>query len=869
MTPHRLSDRPLVAALSLVVFFLLTGVVTRPVADDRGEPAEPVPTPGEIAQGALRAVSRGGAVLRFPLEHTDVRADVAGLVAHVEVVQTFSNPYDRPIEAVYVFPLPNQAAVDGMEIHLEGRVIRGLIRKREEARAAYEEAREEGRTAALVDQERPNIFTQSVANILPGDVIEVHLRYFETLPNRAGLQDFVFPMVVGPRFIPGAPIRHGDRGSQPDTTDVPDASRIAPPVLRPEQRSGHDIALEVRLDAGVRAVGVTSPSHRVKVDRDGDGVVRVRLASDDSIPNRDFVLRYALDGAAPNLIVLPHRPLGDSTSGYFLALLRPEAEPPPWAIAPKEMIFVVDCSGSMSGEPIAKVREAMNYALQNLNPLDNFQIIRFSNTAQAFAPGPVPATPAHIARALEYVEHLSGSGGTIMLEGVKGALGYPEDPQRLRIISFMTDGYIGNEDQILAYLRDHLGSARLHSFGVGSSVNRHLLDSMAEFGRGSVEYILLREAAGGAVHRFYDRISRPYLTDITIDWGGLKVADVFPSEIPDLFLGEPIQLSGRYLEPGVDSVRVRARLGGRPWEGRFDVQLPERHPEGDAVATLWARAHIEELSKRLVGGRDQVLVEQVTTIALEHNLVSAYTSFVAIDEMVRNAGGPPVRVAVPVPIPEGVDRDMAVGNERRLVEAVTGGATVGFSSEFIDGLPIIGRNYQDILTFAPGQAPKGTGGGVSGMVDGVVGGTVGGVLGGVLGGLADTPETNQGALEVICHIESAQSEYRAGERVEITLSITNLSAATLDVPAALSLADGSARFQIFDDRRQALSDPRAICTDSPRRRLKPGETATFRLALNETGGYRLDTPGAYWVAFLGSDYGLADSNRLTIVVRRE
>lgn len=854
MTPHRLSDRPLVTALSLVVFFLLTTVVTRPAADDRGEPVEPVPTPGKIAQGELRAVSGGGDVLRFPLEHTDVRADIAGLVAHVEVVQTFSNPYDRPIEAVYVFPLPNRAAVDGMEIHLEGRVIRGLIRKREEARAAYKAARDEGRTAALVDQERPNIFTQSVANILPGDTIEVHLRYFETLPNRAGLQEFVFPMVVGPRFIP---------------TDVADAARIAPPVLRPEQRSGHDIALEVRLDAGVRAVGVTSPSHRVKVDRDGDGVVRVRLAPDDSIPNRDFVLRYALDGAAPNLVVLPHRPAGDSRSGYFLALLRPEAEPPPSAIAPKEMIFVVDCSGSMSGEPIAKVREAMNYALENLNPLDNFQIVRFSNTAQAFAPGPVPATPAHIARALEYVEHLSGSGGTIMLEGVKGALGYPEDPQRLRIISFMTDGYIGNEDQILAYLRDHLGSARLHSFGVGSSVNRHLLESMAEFGRGSVEYILLREAVGGAVHRFYDRISRPYLTDITIDWGGLKVADVFPSEIPDLFLGEPIQLSGRYLEPGVASVRVRARLGGRPWEGRFDVQLPERHPEGDAVATLWAREHIEDLSKRLVGRSDQALVEQITTIALAHNLVSAYTSFVAIDEMIRNAGAPPVRVAVPVPIPEGVDRDMAVGSERRLVEVVTGGATAGFSSEFIDGLPILGRNYQDVLTFAPGQAPQAAGSGVSGMVGGVVGGTVGGVLGGVLGGLADTPETNQGALEVICRIESAQSEYRAGERVEITLSITNLSAATLDVPAALSLADGSARFQILDDRRQALSDPRAICTDSPRRRLEPGETATFRLALNEMGGYRLDAPGTYWVVFLGSDYGLADSNRLTIVVRRD
>jgi len=864
MTSGRCSLSAVVAVLALVGLVALGMSERWSAADDRGNAAECVPAANEITQGELRTVATDGAVLRLPLRHTDVHADIAGVVAHVEVVQTFGNPYDRPIEAVYVFPLPNKAAVDAMEIRLEDRVIRGVIAKRDEARAVYEAARREGRTAALLDQERPNIFTQSVANILPGDTIEVSIRYLETLPYRDGRQEFVFPMVVGPRFIPGTPIRPGDGGGDPDTTDVPDASRITPPVLRADQRSGHDIALEVRLEAGVRETGVASPSHRIEVDRRGAGVTRVRLSPDDSIPNRDFILRYRLDGMEPNLIVLPHRAPGEAgepVPGYFLALLRPEADPPPSEVTPKEMIFVVDCSGSMSGEPIAKVREAMTYALENLNPLDNFQIIRFSDTAEAFAPAPVPATPWHIARGLEYVGGLSGSGGTIMLEGVKAALGYPEDPQRLRIVAFMTDGYIGNEDQILAYLREHLGAGRLHSFGVGSAVNRHLLDSMAEFGRGSAWYITLREGAGGAVRDFYDRIRRPYLTDIAIDWGGLKVVGVYPRQIPDLFLGQPIQISGRYLEPGLGTLRVTARLGGHPWEGRFEVYLPDRHPEGDAVAALWARASIDDLSKRLIAGSDPLVAEMITTTALTYHLVSAYTSLVAVDERIRNAGAPPDRVDVPVSIPAGVDRDMAVGAGFRLAETVTGSTattTTTLSSEFIDALPILGRNYQEILTLTSGA---------SAGFSAASGGTVGGKAQKIR--VTGSPRNmNPGALRSVCRIETTRSEYAAAERIEVTIAITNLSTEPLTVPMSLSTSNGSARFQILDAGGQPLPDPPVVHAGRPKRTLKRGETVTFRFVLNEEGGYRLAAGATYSVVFLGSEHGLVDSNRLTIVVRK-
>jgi len=590
---------PCCAATVVLLLFLATvsGVPADPAPP--ATPADTAPT-NAIPGGELRVAGGQGDVQAFPLKHTEVRAEITGSVARVLVNQVFQNPYDRAIEAVYVFPLPSRAAVDDMEIRLGDRVIRGVIKKREEARAMYDAARRSGRTAALLDQERPNIFTQSVANILPGEEVVVSIRFFDLLPYESGHYVFTFPMVVGPRFIPGAPVREGERGRAFDTSDVPDASRITPPVLKPGERSGHDISLQVQVRAGVLLYDLASPSHSVDVESRAPGSARVSLRQEDAIPNKDFVLRYRLDGLLPEIVLLPHRTEGP---GYFLMLIQPEVQPSRARIGPKEMIFVVDCSGSMSGLPIEKVKEAMRYALENLNPLDNFQIIRFSDSVQVFAPEPVPATPSHIARALEYVDGLSGGGGTIMLEGVKAALSYPEDPQRLRIVSFMTDGYIGNEEHILAYLREHLGEARLFSFGVGDSPNRYLLDKMAEFGRGAVQYMLLNGRADESVRDFYEKIRNPYLTDIEVVWGGLGVSEIYPARIPDLFLGRPVVLFGRYEQAGAGQIALRGRLGGRPYERLLPVELPERWEGGEAVASLWARSKIEELSNRLLGNQ--------------------------------------------------------------------------------------------------------------------------------------------------------------------------------------------------------------------------------------------------------------------------
>ena len=625
------------------------------------------PDPDKISGGDLRVIDDALGVKSFPLKHTHVRAEIVGNVARVEVTQSFHNPYDKKIEAVYIFPLPNRAAVDDMTIRVGERTIQGVIKKRDEARQVYDAARKAGHVAALLDQERPNIFTQSVANILPGNEVEVKIRYFEALPYESSSYEFSFPMVVGPRFIPGGPTSTGSRGWAPNTTDVPDASRITPPVLRPGQRSGHDISVKVTLDAGTKLQQLVSPSHQVDIQRKGRQRALIELKQEDSIPNKDFVLRYQVDGKVPKVVLLPHRTEGDD--GYFLMLIQPEAQPADTKITPKEMIFVVDGSGSMRGFPMDKVKEAMRHSLKNLNPQDTFQIVRFSNRAETFAPLPVPATRENIQRGLGYIESLSGRGGTIMLEGVKTAPDYRDDPERLRIISFMTDGYIGNEGQVLAYLEQNFGRTRLFSFGVGSSVNRFLLDKMAEFGRGAVEYVLPNDDAETPVKRFYERIRNPYLTDIEIDWNGLEVADIYPERIPDLFLGQPVVLHGRYTEPGRGSVTLRARLGGKPYQQKIKVDLPNRREQGEAIGTLWARTRIEDLSDQHIVHPRQELVQEITQVALAHRLVSAYTSFVAVEKQLVTGSEQPVLIEVPVEIPQGVSYEGVFGEEMQLRHA--------------------------------------------------------------------------------------------------------------------------------------------------------------------------------------------------------
>ncbi len=587
-----------------------------------------------------------------PLRHTDVQVRIAGPLARVTVTQEFHNPFAEKIEAVYTFPLPPDSAVDDMTMHVGDRTIRGLIKPRDEARKIYEEARRTGRIASLLDQERPNIFTQAVANILPGATVKIQIAYVETVPYESGVYSFNFPMVVAPRYMP----RRG----------VHDAARIAPPVTPEGTRAGHDISVDVRLDAGVPIDNLESRTHDVSIDRPNPRQAVVKLRDKAVIPNKDFILKYGVAGRRIEDAVLTH-------TGYFTLLLQPPDRVQPEEIAPKELVFVLDTSGSMSGFPIEKAKESMALALDGLHPRDTFNLITFAGDTHILFPNPVPATAENRRLAREFLSSRSGGGGTEMMKAIRTALAPSDAPERTRVVCFMTDGEVGNDMEILAEVQRH-PNARVFSFGIGSSVNHFLLDGMARYGRGEVEYVGLQDDGSAAARRFHERVNSPLLTDISIDWGGLSVTGVYPARIPDLFAAKPVVISGRYSSPGAGVIRLRGRTGGREFTREIRVNLPASQPENAMLATLWARRRVEDLMSQDFSGlqrgaiRDD-LKQQITQLGIDYRLMTPFTSFVAVEERVITEGGAPRRVEVPVEMPEGMSYEGVFGSENRLQAA--------------------------------------------------------------------------------------------------------------------------------------------------------------------------------------------------------
>ncbi|HWN69904.1 MAG TPA: VIT domain-containing protein, partial [Haliangium sp.] len=610
-----------------------------------GERALATGTAPEPTEGRL-VTRQGEQRVDVPLEHTDVQIHVAGHLADVTLTQTFHNPYRDKIEAVYLFPLPTGAAVHQLDIRIGERVIRGAIHRRAQAERIYERARDRGHVAALLTQERPNLFTQAVANIEPGARIDISLRYSQSLAYENGAYELVFPMVAGPRYLPGngrdAP---GRPAGQP-----PGQPAVQPAVLPPGMRPATDIALRVDVDAGVPIRDLASPSHRIDAQRPADARASVRIAADDAIPNKDFVLRYAVAGPAPAFAVLAHR---DGDQGSFFLLAQPPASATD-SVEPREIVFVIDTSSSMAGAPLAKARELIRRVLANLRPDDTYQIVRFADAASALGPAPIASKAQNIRYTLDWLDTLTAAGGTEMVTGIRAALDVPHDPARLRITVFLTDGYIGNEDEILAMVARHMGDARLFSFGVGSAVNRYLLEEMAAMGRGAVQFVRPDEDTEAAVRRFHDRIDAPVLTDLRVDWKGLAVADTVPGRVPDLFAGQPLVLSGHYTRPGRATITVHGRQAGRPVSFDVPVDLPAHAPARPAIARVWARSRIAELERALVRNLDPAVENQIIDLALRHQLMSRYTAFVAVDDSRATAGGAARKVKVPVDVPEHV-----------------------------------------------------------------------------------------------------------------------------------------------------------------------------------------------------------------------
>jgi Ca-activated chloride channel homolog len=609
----------------------------------------------EVTQGALRVRTAAGAVVECPLRHTAYSASIAGLVAQVEVVQTFVNSFPEAVEAVYVFPLSHESGVNGLTMEIGDRRLVGALLKRADARAVYEQAKHEGKTATILDQERPNIFTQTVGNLPPGTEVRVRITYVERLAYDRGAYEFHLPLVVGPRYMPGSTIAGAPSGTgvHPDTDQVRDAARISPPVLLPGQRNGHDVAIRVGLDAGIAIRDLASTNHQVTVERGTPATATVVLSAADGIPNKDFVLRYAVAGSKPEVSVVSHV---SSDGGWLQLVLQPAQVEAQLAVRrPRDLCFLVDVSGSMRGEPMAKVREAMRALLAKAGPDDRVQVITFASSMQKLFPAYLPATRETIASALDFSNGQQAGGGTEMLAGVQAALGDPLDSDRMRMVVMLTDGFIGNEAAIIGDVGTRCSDRiRFWCIGVGSSVNRFLIDGVATAGGGMGVVLGLNDDSTAVIDGLMSRLQSAQLDGVRIDWGGLPVTEVVPQRLPALWAGRPVLVSARFSGPASGVATVHGEVEGRPVAIAVPLTLPAQALGNPALRPLWARQQLGELRYLATTGQGYDREAAMTELSLQYGVMTEYTSFVAVDERLVNPGGAARRVNIAVPLPDGV-----------------------------------------------------------------------------------------------------------------------------------------------------------------------------------------------------------------------
>ncbi|MEM9454290.1 MAG: TonB-dependent receptor [Myxococcota bacterium] len=607
-------------------------------------PATPSPMYAYTSPGRLPEL-RDAEGNPLPLRHTGVHAALRGHIAAVKVKQRFHNASDHPIEVVYTFPLPENSAVSDMRMTVGDRVIEAEIMRRQQARQTYETARSEGYTASLLEQERPNVFTQSVTNIAPGEDVDVEIRYLQTLTYDAGEYEFVFPMVVGPRFDPSG-------GS------APDAARISPPVVGHGVRTGHDIDIVVDAQAGPPIVSWNAPTHEIDAQA-VEGKLRVVLARRDVVPNRDFVLRYRATGSEPRATVLLGQPDAQQR-GHYLMVVHPPHTNVDAEIGRREVIFIIDRSGSMNGPPLAMAKQTVRELLARLRPVDTFDVVGFASGTERLFGQPRPANATNLVTALKFVDGMVGGGGTMMDDAVRASLTDEVAPGFNRYVLIMTDGYVSNETEIFAGARDLVEQqaqrgkvARVFGIGVGSSPNHLLIDGISRAGKGVSRHLGTREDPARVVNALMHDIDRPALTKLTFPRLSPLRMEHYPAQIPDLFVSQPVVVMGRYHGEVGPTAILHAHGGHRSLRIQMDVHRVEG--ANALLSTLWARAKVEELDARQWHAYDPQVAEQITELGLEHRLVTEYTSFVAVDRTRVVSDGRPRSVVQPVDMPQDVD----------------------------------------------------------------------------------------------------------------------------------------------------------------------------------------------------------------------
>jgi len=651
--------------------------------------------------GSLQATDASGKPAgECPLKHTTVKAEVSGFLSRVTVTQDFENPFTDKIEAVYSFPLPQSAAVDDLTMLIGDRTIKGKIMRREEAQTAYAAAKQLGKVAALLDQQRPNIFTQAVANIMPGQQIRIVISYVETLKYEEGSYEWSFPMVVAQRYTPDTP------NTADPTTESPDQANNVPNQISMD-RPGHDISIELVLDAGVPIQTLNSATHETEVERPDDRRAIVRLKDQNTIPNKDFVLTYQTAGPAINDAVLAHR---SDRGGFFTLILQPPQRVSAEDVTPKELVFVIDTSGSMAGFPLAKAKETLDLALNTLYQHDTFNVIAFAGDTDILFSQPQPATPENVQKARKFLARQKGDGGTEMMKAITAALKPSDSQHHMRVTCFLTDGQVSNEAEIIAEVKKYK-NARVFAMGFGSAPNRYLLDNITQTGRGDVDYIAETGDTSAVARRFNERVRNPLLTDISIEWSpSLALTDVYPRRIPDLFSAKPLIFSGRYERGGKGSVVLKGKMAGQDFMREIPVELPDTEESHDVLATLWARRKIDDVMTEDTSSNSNnmkpELREEVTQLGLKFKLMTQFTSFVAIDEVIFTGPDPAQRVDVPGASPAyaGVGQLVTVSAGDQILNSTEASLSTTVTVRSLQELPVNGRNFQSLVTLSPGAA---------------------------------------------------------------------------------------------------------------------------------------------------------------------
>ncbi|MBN8996317.1 MAG: marine proteobacterial sortase target protein [Rhizobiales bacterium] len=631
-------------------------------------------TPDGAGTGTLLFQSSDiGRFVEAPRIATDFDIDVAGPVVRTRLTQQFQNPTDGWVEGTYVFPLPESAAVDTLRMVVGERVIIGDIKEKVEAKEIYEQAKAAGQKTALLEQERPNMFTNQVANIGPHETIVIQIEYQMPVAQSGGVYSLRVPTVVGPRYNPPPKLvaSNDDDGMILVSDPVPDRDRISPPVLDPRKHLPvNPLTITVHLDAGFAIGAVKSSYHDVTADKLAADREVVRLAN-GNFADRDFELTWtAMPGAAPSVGLFRETVAG---SDYGLAIVSPPDAAKSERHIPREVIFVIDNSGSMGGQSILQAKASLQYALGRLDPSDRFNVIRFDDTMDVMFPDVVPATPGNIANAKYGVGRLDAAGGTEMVPPMRAALAdrNPGDTSTLRQVVFLTDGAIGNETEMFDVVSRLRGRSRVFMVGIGSAPNSYLMSRIAELGRGTFTQIGDGSQVEERMRALVDKLDNPVLTDLRASFTGDGV-EATPAELPDLYRGEPVvilmkapKLAGKVILTGTIAGKVilTGTIAGKPWTETVDLA---QAGEGSGIAKLWARRKIDDAEVAQSTGRipSAEADRRILTLALEHHLVSRMTSLVAVDRTpVRPAGEPLRKSDIPINLPAGWDFDNVFGSE--------------------------------------------------------------------------------------------------------------------------------------------------------------------------------------------------------------